>query len=125
MHDDVALNKVWIIVTALTLLDLSAAFDTINHTILMHRLPLWYSVSGVALNSYLSVKHQTVEIGGCLYEYVNVLEKYLELNYSYMFLVLLVRLLNRLYVYHLRQFRQSGDLESPPFVVRQVKVEFV
>ena len=33
-------------VTALTLLDLSAAFDTIGHTILLRRLGNWFAVSG-------------------------------------------------------------------------------
>ena len=49
--------------TALLLLDLSAAFDTIDHSILIHRLQHWFGISSIALNllsSFLSDRFQTV-----------------------------------------------------------------
>ena len=49
--------------TALLLLDLSAAFDTIDHSILTHRLQHWFGISSTALNllsSFLSDISQTV-----------------------------------------------------------------
>ena len=56
-------------VTALTLLDLSAAFDTIDHTILLRRLGNWFGVSGKALDwfkSYLTGRSQRIKLGNCL-----------------------------------------------------------
>ena len=52
-------------VTALTLLDLSAAFDTIDHATLKDRLSDWYGISGQAqiwFSSYLQNMHQSVKI---------------------------------------------------------------
>ena len=49
--------------TALLLLDLSAAFDTIDHSILTHRLQHWFGISSTAFNllsSFLSDRFQTV-----------------------------------------------------------------
>ena len=51
-------------VTALTLLDLSAAFDTIDHATVTDRLSDWYRISGQAqiwLSSYLQNRHQSVK----------------------------------------------------------------
>ena len=56
-------------VTALTLLDLSAAFDTIDHTILLDRLNVYYGLSELALGwfkSYLSGRTHLVKVGSTL-----------------------------------------------------------
>ena len=55
--------------TALTLLDLSAAFDMIDHSILFHRLHECYGINGLALSwieSYLSDRTQSVKVGSVL-----------------------------------------------------------
>ena len=52
-------------VTALTLLDLSAAFDTIDHATLTDSLSDWYGISAQAqiwFSSYLQNRHQSVKI---------------------------------------------------------------
>ena len=52
-------------VTALTLLDLSAAFDTIDHTIFLDRLNIYYGISELALGwfiSYLLGKPHSVKV---------------------------------------------------------------
>ena len=57
VENDVILNMEKGRVTELTLLDLSAAFDKIDHRTLISRLSSWYGISGTALDwftSYLS-----------------------------------------------------------------------
>ena len=52
----------------LVLLDLSAAFDTIDHAVLLQRLQLRYGITGIALkwfSSYLKDRSQTVSIDDC------------------------------------------------------------
>ena len=52
-------------VTALTLLELSVTFDTIDHATLTDRLSDWYCISGQAqiwFSSYLQNRHQSVKI---------------------------------------------------------------
>ena len=54
-------------VTCLTLLDLSSAFDTIDHAILLERLSTWFGFSGTVLNwikSYLYSRSFYVDIKG-------------------------------------------------------------
>ena len=68
VHNDINLNIDNGKVTALTLLDLSAAFDTIDHNILITRLSTWYGISGTAVSwftSYLTYRQQAIKIGNC------------------------------------------------------------
>ena len=56
-------------VTALSLLDLFAAFDTIDLTILLRGLGNWLGVGGKALDwfkSYLTGRSQRIKLGNCL-----------------------------------------------------------
>ena len=56
-------------VTALNLLDLSAALDTIDHTILLRRLGDWFGVSGKALDwfkSHLTGRSQRIKLDNSL-----------------------------------------------------------
>ena len=53
---------------ALVLLDLTAAFDTVDHNILISRLKKWVGVTGVALNwfiYYLDIRSFSVCFGDC------------------------------------------------------------
>ena len=55
--------------TALLLLDLSAAFDTIDHDLLLSRLSEWFGIDGVVLQwvrSYLPGRSQLVKVNGVL-----------------------------------------------------------
>ena len=64
-------------ITALTLLDLSAAFDTIHHTILLRRLGNWFGVRGKALDwfkSYLTGRSQRIKLGNYPPDLISLLE---------------------------------------------------
>ena len=69
IHNDIVDNMDNDKVTALTLLDLSAAFDTIDHSILLQRLHRYFRISGPALRwfkSFLSDRYQSINISGTL-----------------------------------------------------------
>ena len=69
IHNDILLNMAKGSVTALTLFVLSAAFDTIYHTILLDRLNVHYGISELALGwfkSYLSGRAHSVKVGNTL-----------------------------------------------------------
>ena len=75
VENDVLLNMEKGRVTALTLLDLSAAFDTIDHLTLISRLSSWYGISGTDLDwftSYLSNRCQQVKIHDYISEAVYI-----------------------------------------------------
>ena len=61
--------------SALVLLDLSAAFDTIDHCMLLNRLSSWFGVSSKVLSwfsSYISNRSQSVKIGNTLSDLRNL-----------------------------------------------------
>ena len=69
IYNDILLNMAKGSVTALTLLNLSAAFDTIDHTILLDRHNVYYGISELALGwfrSYLSGRTHSVKVGSTL-----------------------------------------------------------
>ena len=70
IKNDIPLSLSWGEPTALVLLDLSAAFDTIDHSTLLGCLLDWFGVGGSALkrfSSYLTERYQSVKIGSTFY----------------------------------------------------------
>ena len=63
IHNNSLLNMAKGSVTALTLLDLSATFDTIDHTILLDRLNVHYGISELALGWFIPVRKDTLGQG--------------------------------------------------------------
>ena len=62
-------------VTILVLLDLSAAFDTVDHNIQLHRLHTRFGISGTAFDwfkDYLSNRRQRVSVNGSLSDPVQI-----------------------------------------------------
>ena len=68
VHNDVTLNIDKGKVTALILFALSAAFDTIEHNVLIKRLSMLYGISGTATSWFLSClidRYQIVKLANC------------------------------------------------------------
>ena len=68
VQNDILMNMNRQHVTLLVLLDLSAAFDTVDHNILLTRLKTSIGIRGTALNwftLYLSDRSQRISLGGC------------------------------------------------------------
>ncbi|KAL2088527.1 hypothetical protein ACEWY4_015426 [Coilia grayii] len=66
--NDIHLNSDVGKTSVLVLLDLSAAFDTVDHCILLHRLKHWVGFTGTVINwlkSYLQQRSFFVAIGNC------------------------------------------------------------
>ena len=71
--DDIRMNTDMGKASVLILLDLSAAFDTVDHGILLQRLEDWVGITGTALNwlkSYLEDRKYFVEIGNCVSDHM-------------------------------------------------------
>ena len=69
VENDIILNMDEGRVTALTLLDLPAAFDTLDHSSITNLLSTWYGIDGIDLDwfvSYLSDRKQKVKLMDCL-----------------------------------------------------------
>jgi len=69
MHDHIIKAMSQQKITALCLIDLSAAFDTIDHSILTRRLSSWFGLKGTVLSwlqSYLSSRSFIVNINATL-----------------------------------------------------------
>ena len=69
IHSDIlsSMDDGWI--TALTLLDLFAAFDTTDHTFLLSRLYEWFGITGKPrdwFKSYLTERCQRIKLGDCI-----------------------------------------------------------
>ena len=65
IHNDICMNMDSGKTTALVLLDLSAAFDTLDHSSIIELLSGWYGITGTALNcvrSYLSNQVQRAKL---------------------------------------------------------------
>ncbi|TWW55952.1 putative RNA-directed DNA polymerase from transposon X-element [Takifugu flavidus] len=67
------------LVSMMVLLDLSAAFDTVDHSILLHRLGHVIGIKGAALDwlrSYLSDRYQFAHVHGVPSSYRNIIRQY-------------------------------------------------
>ena len=69
LHNDILLGLHTKKLTALTLLDLSAAFDTIDHSLLINSLSSYFGIKGSCLawiSSYLETRTQQINLSGTL-----------------------------------------------------------
>ena len=114
IHNNILLNVAKGSVTTLTLLDLSAAIDTIDHTILLDRLNVYYGISVLVLcwfKSYLSGRTHSVKV-------VNTLSHPAVLQYGVPQGSVLCLILFSIYTNPISTIIHSHRSTKPPFLHR-------
>ena len=105
VKNDILMNMEDQYITLLVLLDLSAAFDTVYHRILLDRLQFDFGISGSALNwfeSYLSNRTQRISITVFYRKSLSMLESFLRSS-NHIFLTPIVMQMTHSCTSHLDQ----------------------
>ena len=124
IQNDILLNMAKGSVTALTLLDLSTAFDTIDHTILLDRLNVYYGLSELTLSPE-NFCHSIQKLKNCLNDIQNfMLANKLKLNPDKTEFILIGSQKNRNQLLPHFPINILGNQVSPAQSVRNLGVVF-